>query len=92
LLVEKKVSDEELVDALFLASLARLPAATERKLIQDHLGRRKDRVEAARDLLWSVVNSREFLRLHRLSENLDSVKEFQGVITKAWEKAETPRK
>jgi RNA polymerase sigma factor (sigma-70 family) len=92
LLVEKKVSDEELVDALFLATLARLPAGTERKVVQDHLGKQKDRLEAARDLLWSVVNSQEFLRLHRLSDDRESAKEFQETLSRAWEKAEPPRK
>jgi hypothetical protein len=84
--VENKVSDEELVNDLFLTALARLPAATERKLVQDHLGKQKDRLEAARDLLWSIVNSAEFRRLHRLNDDAEAARELQETLEKAWKK------
>jgi WD40 repeat protein len=64
-LVKSKRSDEQIVEALYLATLARLPAETEVKSILAHLDR-KDRREAFKDVLWALINCREFIE--RLTE------------------------
>jgi hypothetical protein len=53
-------SDDQIVEALYLATLTRLPTEAEKKPILAHL-RRKERREAFRDALWTLVNSREFV-------------------------------
>lgn len=52
--------DDKLLDALFLRTLARKPAAAERAKVKELL---KDtpRDELFRDLFWAVLNSKEFL-------------------------------
>jgi RNA polymerase sigma factor (sigma-70 family) len=63
-------SDEQIVEALFLATLARLPADGEAKRILAKAAE-KDRRQAFNDALWALINSREFadhLREWRLIE------------------------
>jgi hypothetical protein len=61
-LLKQKLSDEELVTELYLWSLARHPRAEERKIGLAFLTSSGDRkVEAAQDLMWALLNSRDFL-------------------------------
>jgi hypothetical protein len=64
-LLKQKLSDVELVTELYLWSLARRPSAEERdvsaKFLQAHAERR---AEAAQDLFWALLNSRDFLLSH----------------------------
>jgi hypothetical protein len=64
LLLQKKPDDAALIDQLYLWSLARQPSATERALAEKFLvddgGKR---AEAAQDLMWALLNSRDFTML-----------------------------
>jgi hypothetical protein len=62
LLAEKR-SDEEVIEELFLATLSRFPAAAERRAAQQHL-RGADRRSAFVDMLWALINTREFILNH----------------------------
>ncbi len=65
LLVKQKLSDKELVTELYLWSLARNPREEELKLGVEFVasyGERK--LEAAQDLMWALLNTRDFLLLH----------------------------
>jgi hypothetical protein len=59
-----KLADAELVERVWLAAFARQPTATERTKALDHLKKGADRADAVRDLVWAVVNTREFLLQH----------------------------
>ena len=62
LLLQQKLSDKELVTELYLWSLARHPRAEELKVGLDFLASYGDKkAEAAQDLMWALLNSRDFL-------------------------------
>jgi hypothetical protein len=53
--------DGEIVDELYLAALCRLPSSKERATALAMIGRAKDRRAAIEDLVWGLVNAKEFL-------------------------------
>ena len=59
-LYKKLVLDEQRVEELFLRALARLPSADELKAGQEHLQASKTVKQGLEDVLWSLVNTREF--------------------------------
>lgn len=56
-----KMSDTQAVDTLFLVFVARFPTATETTNALAHIKKLKDREKALEDLLWALLNTREFL-------------------------------
>lgn len=56
--------DAEVVDELFLATLARFPEPAERDAVQRLLASGDARDEVLRDLLWALLNSKEFCFNH----------------------------
>jgi RNA polymerase sigma factor (sigma-70 family) len=64
-LLDSKRSDEEIVEALYLATLARLPTESEAKPILKHVAG-ANRRQAFKDTLWALVNTGEFAQ--RLKE------------------------
>ena len=63
-LAKSKLTDEELADELFLAALARFPKPDERADAVKHLTEAKTRAEGITDVLWALVNTREFILNH----------------------------
>jgi hypothetical protein len=64
-LVKQKLADKELVVELYLWSLARHPSEAELNVSLDFLRTHADRrEEAAQDLMWSLLNTRDFLLTH----------------------------
>jgi hypothetical protein len=63
-LVEKKVTPEQAVEELYLAAFARYPTAAERRTALTYLGRQPDRRRALEDLVWVLLNTREFMFNH----------------------------
>jgi hypothetical protein len=64
LLLQKKPTDDELIDQLYLWSLARHPSISERDVAAKFLtGYGDKRAEAAQDLMWALLNSRDFTML-----------------------------
>jgi hypothetical protein len=63
-LVKSKMTNEELVEEAFLSTLSRLPSAKEKADGLDHLKTAKTRTEGVTDLLWALVNTREFILNH----------------------------
>lgn len=59
-----KLTDAEAVEHLWLAALSRLPSDKEKRTALDHLKKTDNRADALRDLVWAVVNTREFLLQH----------------------------
>ncbi|MGF1579061.1 MAG: DUF1549 domain-containing protein [Gemmataceae bacterium] len=62
--LKAKNSDKELIDELYLTSVARLPVERERSLIMRLRAKAENRDEFMRDLFWAVLNSHEFVFNH----------------------------
>jgi hypothetical protein len=60
-LIEEKKSDLEIVEALYERTLARKPTEKELDVCKRYLAKVGNREEALEDVLWSLVNSTEFL-------------------------------
>jgi len=65
LLLRQKISDKELATELYLWALARHPNEAELAVAVEFLQSASDRrAEAAQDLMWALLNSRDFLMTH----------------------------
>jgi hypothetical protein len=60
-LIEEEKTDAEIVGALYERVLARKPTADEQGICKRYIARVGNRNEALEDVLWSLVNSTEFL-------------------------------
>lgn len=63
-LLKKNKGPSATVDELYLQTLARFPTDKERKFMLGHLAKTKFKNDGWRDLLWALVNSREFVFNH----------------------------
>jgi hypothetical protein len=66
LLVNQKLTDEQLITEIYLWSLARNPNAKELAVAKEFIGLHdaKERPAAAQDMMWALLNSRDFLMIH----------------------------
>lgn len=60
-LAHSSCSTDDLIDELFLATLARFPTAAERQSMQQAFHESSDRRLAAEDILWTLLNTKEFV-------------------------------
>jgi hypothetical protein len=60
-LLQAGKSNAEIIDELYLASLCRYPTAPERSALLERPGVAENRREALEDILWALLNSKEFL-------------------------------
>lgn len=63
-LVKAQKSNEQIIEAVYLAALTRLPTESEAKQAQQQVVGSKDRVQALDKILKGLVASPEFTRLH----------------------------
>lgn len=63
-LLKEKKSDAELIDELYLSALSRMPTATERQSVVRYLDGSPSKQHGMEDLLWALLNSKEFLLNH----------------------------
>jgi hypothetical protein len=63
-LAQSKMTNEELVEEAFLATLSRMPKELEKADAVEHLKSAKTRAEGVTDLVWALVNTREFILNH----------------------------
>jgi hypothetical protein len=63
-LVQAKATPEQAVEELYLAAFARLPAESERQTALEYLSRQPDRRRGLEDLVWALLNTREFMFNH----------------------------
>jgi Protein of unknown function (DUF1553) len=63
-LVASDRCDAEVVEELFLATLSRPPDEGEARSALDHLRTRPDRASGLADVLWALINTREFILNH----------------------------
>ncbi len=59
-----KFPDKRLIEELYLSALSRYPTRAERESALRFLMREGERTERVLDLLWTIVNTREFLFQH----------------------------
>ncbi len=63
-LLNAGASDEAILEEIYLASLCRRPTEIEHRAAIDHVARESDPRKAWEDIVWAVVNSKEFLLRH----------------------------
>jgi hypothetical protein len=63
-LINEQKPTPEIIDELYLACYSRLPTDDERNTTVSYIDTADDRRRAAEDVLWSLVNSKEFLFNH----------------------------
>ena len=63
-LLQKRTSDGEAIDELFLATLTRLPSMKESAAALARIKEGPDRKEAFTEILWALINTREFCLNH----------------------------
>lgn len=63
-LLKTKKSDTEILDELFLATLTRLPKEDEKAAFLEHRKSSSDRNSDFVDVLWALINTREFVLNH----------------------------
>ena len=63
-LTESGMSDEKVVDKLFLLALSRWPDDDERHAALQHLESSSERQDGLTDIMWGLINTREFVTRH----------------------------
>jgi hypothetical protein len=63
-LLGQKLSDQGMLEELYLVCLSRLPVQGEVNVILGHVQKQADRRKAWEDVLWALINSKEFLFRH----------------------------
>ncbi len=63
-LVKAKMTDEQIVEELFLATLTRMPTEKELEASLKFIKGEKVRLEALQDISWALINTREFILNH----------------------------
>jgi hypothetical protein len=63
-LLKSKMSDDEMLNELFLATVSRYPTERDRKAFAGHVARAGSRQAAFTDTLWALINTREFILNH----------------------------
>jgi hypothetical protein len=63
-LLKEKKTDAALVEELYLSAFGRPPRPDELKTVSAYVAQQKDRKAAFEDLLWSLLNTKEFLFNH----------------------------
>jgi hypothetical protein len=62
--IHEKLSNRQIVEELFLRTLCRAPSARERTFCDEALSDAAAKRDAVEDLLWTLLNSREFVYNH----------------------------
>jgi hypothetical protein len=60
----RRLSDAEILDELYLATLSRLPSRKAAQALLRHVARTVDRRKAWEDVLWTILRSKEFIYRH----------------------------
>jgi Protein of unknown function (DUF1553)/Protein of unknown function (DUF1549) len=63
-LIAAKKTDAEIVDELYFAALGRPPRPSEIESLTRYIAAHKDRKAALEDIIWAVLNTKEFLFNH----------------------------
>lgn len=83
-LIKAKRTDAEILDALFLASLARLPKDHEKENALKHMKAAANRQTICEDVLWTLINTKEFMVMSGMT--LEQLLRFGEKVTAAMQK------
>jgi len=62
---QEKVGDEQIIEELYLSTLARRPTDEEKQRLTEYLSaHQSSRTQAVQDLVWAIFNTKEFLFNH----------------------------
>ena len=60
-LLEAGASDSDLLSEFYLAAVCREPTPAEQAAVEAHLSKARDRRSGWEDVVWALLNSKEFL-------------------------------
>ncbi|MEQ9409533.1 MAG: DUF1549 and DUF1553 domain-containing protein [Fuerstiella sp.] len=63
-LADSSLTPDDIIDELYLATLSRFPGEAERELMQEAFSASPDRRSVVEDLMWTLLNTKEFLFNH----------------------------
>jgi hypothetical protein len=63
-LARSTMTDEQVIEELFLATLTRFPTEKEKAEALEYLKGERNRAEGLKDVLWALINTREFILNH----------------------------
>jgi hypothetical protein len=63
-LLSENKSDAEVIEEFYLATFSRLPDADELSFALDQITASSNRAEALFDIVWALINTREFITNH----------------------------
>jgi len=63
-LLAAKATDDEILTELYFAALSRPPLSDEREIVTERLSKSADRRKAWEDVVWALINTKEFLFRH----------------------------
>jgi hypothetical protein len=63
-LLNSNDDNDEVITELYLATLSRFPTDEEMRIQAEHVAQASSRVKGMRDVLWSLLNVREFVFIH----------------------------
>jgi len=63
-LLAKKLSDAEMTNELYLATLCRTPTEGDVKVVLEHIAKSADKRKGWEDVHWALLNTKEFLFRH----------------------------
>ncbi len=63
-LIDAKKSNEEIVEEMFLATLGRFPKEKEKQQALEHVQAGRDRTAGLTNVVWALINTREFILNH----------------------------
>ena len=64
-MADSPISADQIIESLYLEALSRFPTAEEQQIMSQAFGNsQRDRRDAAEDVLWALLNSKEFLYNH----------------------------
>jgi len=63
-LLSAKLTEKQILTELYYVGLSRAPEADEEKIALAHIAKGTDKRKAWEDVLWAIVNTREFLFRH----------------------------
>ncbi len=63
-LLKAKKSSRAIIEELYLTAYSRPPTAAELQRTENHVERQKDKRQALEDVLWAIVNTKEFMFNH----------------------------
>ena len=58
------VETDKLINETFLRTVSRMPSANELNMARTDINSNQDKIEGVKDLLWTLLNTKEFLVNH----------------------------